>query len=97
MERHSLLTLLFGLLLAATAVTGLADTTNQTEAASPPAVVDTPQRGATMNEVEQTFGAPQAKTAPVGNPPISRWTYPDFTVYFERQYVIHAVVASASR
>jgi hypothetical protein len=97
MERHSLLTLLFGLLFAVSAVTGLADTPNQTEVASPAAVVHTPRRGATMTEVEQTYGAPLEKLAPVGNPPISRWKYPDFTVYFEHQYVIHAVVAPASR
>ncbi len=27
----------------------------------------------------------------MGDPPITRWVYPDFTVYFEYQYVINAV------
>jgi hypothetical protein len=30
----------------------------------------------------------------VGRPPISRWEYPGFIVYFEHEHVIHAVVAS---
>ena len=50
-----------------------------------------PVRGMTQREVEQEFGAPQKKLYPVGNPPITRWIYPDYTVYFERQYLIRAV------
>ena len=44
-----------------------------------------------MEKVEATFGAPTNRAAPVGEPPITRWEYPGFTVYFERQYVIHTV------
>lgn len=51
-----------------------------------------PIRGMTMHQVEQRFGASQEKLPPVGDPPITRWVYPDFTVYFEHQYVIHAVL-----
>jgi hypothetical protein len=29
--------------------------------------------------------------AAVGQPPIARWVYPSFVVYFERNLVIHAV------
>jgi len=50
-----------------------------------------PGRGMTMTQVEDRFGTPQQKLPEVGDPPIIRWIYPDFTVYFEYQYVIDAV------
>jgi hypothetical protein len=51
-----------------------------------------PDRGMTMDGVVQRYGEPQARSGPVGDPPISTWGYDDFVVYFENQYVIHAVV-----
>jgi len=51
-----------------------------------------PARGMTATNVEAKFGAPDAKAAPVGDPPISRWEYKDFVVFFEYDRVIHAVV-----
>jgi hypothetical protein len=51
-----------------------------------------PASGMTAANVEAKFGAPDAKVAPVGDPPISRWEYKDFVVYFEYDRVIHAVV-----
>jgi hypothetical protein len=56
--------------------------------------VATPRRGMTMDQVSSKFGAPAAKIPAVGVPPISRWEYPGFIVYFEADYVIHAVVSS---
>ena len=50
-----------------------------------------PGRGASMSQVEKYFGQPREKLAPVGNPPITRWIYSNYTVYFEHQYVIHSV------
>jgi hypothetical protein len=50
-----------------------------------------PTRGQTMATVEQRFGAPSGKLDPVGEPPITRWEYPEFTVFFEFNRVIHAV------
>jgi len=50
-----------------------------------------PERGARMHAVEAAFGEPSAKHEAVGNPPISRWDYPGFVVFFERDRVIHAV------
>ena len=50
-----------------------------------------PQRGMSMTEVQRLFGEPQQKVAPVGEPPIARWVYGEYTVYFEHQYVIHTV------
>jgi hypothetical protein len=49
----------------------------------------------TMNQVAAKFGAPVSKIPAVGNPPISRWDYPGFVVYFEREHVIHSVVANS--
>ena len=54
--------------------------------------VEVPTRGTRMKVVEQRFGAPQQRHAPVGKPPITRWDYPGFTVYFEYDHVVHAVV-----
>ena len=51
-----------------------------------------PQRGSTQSQVEAKWGSPTTKVAAVGEPPISRWEYPNFTVYFEHDRVIHAVL-----
>ena len=51
-----------------------------------------PERGTTQAQVESKWGAPTSKVAAVGEPPISRWEYPGFTVYFEHDRVIHAVI-----
>jgi hypothetical protein len=57
--------------------------------------VPTPSRGMTMEQVTSKFGAPTTKVPAVGNPPISRWQYPGFVVYFEHEHVIHSVVANS--
>jgi hypothetical protein len=50
-----------------------------------------PNRGLDMKAVESTWGAPDSKQSPVGEPPIARWEYSDFVVYFEYTHVIHSV------
>ena len=50
-----------------------------------------PTRGMTQARVEAKYGAPQSKRGAVGDPPISRWEYPDMIVYFEYDKVVHAV------
>lgn len=50
-----------------------------------------PARGTTMARVEATYGAPTQRIAAVGQPPITRWEYPGFIVYFEHSHVIHSV------
>jgi hypothetical protein len=57
--------------------------------------VATPTRGMTMNQVSNKFGAPVSKIPAVGRPPISRWEYPGFVVYFEADHVIHSVVSDS--
>jgi hypothetical protein len=58
--------------------------------------VATPARGMTMDQVATKFGAPVTKVPAVGKPPISRWEYPGFVVYFESDHVIHSVVADSA-
>jgi hypothetical protein len=56
--------------------------------------VDHPARGSTMQTVESHFGAPSNKHAAVGKPAITRWDYPGFSVFFENDRVIHAVIVA---
>jgi hypothetical protein len=57
--------------------------------------VATPARGMTMDQVATKFGTPVSKVPAVGKPPISRWQYPGFVVYFEAEHVIHSVIANS--
>lgn len=50
-----------------------------------------PTRGMSQTSVQSKFGSPRAIRSPVGEPPITRWEYQDFIVYFEFDKVIHAV------
>ena len=50
-----------------------------------------PTRGMTQASVEAKYGSPSTVRAPVGDPPITRWEYADFVVFFEYDKVIHAV------
>jgi hypothetical protein len=54
-------------------------------------VVERPRRGTTMQSVEQKFGPPAQRRAAVGQPPITRWDYAQFSVFFEHDRVIHSV------
>lgn len=51
-----------------------------------------PTRGMTQASVESKYGSPASVKAPVGDPPITRWEYQDFVVFFEYDKVIHAVL-----
>lgn len=53
---------------------------------------DLPSNGITKSEVEQRFGTPNERRSPVGDPPITRWVYDDFSVYFEYDRVISSVL-----
>ncbi|GAA0709343.1 hypothetical protein [Dokdonella soli] len=55
-----------------------------------------PSRGMSMAQVEKRFGAPVEKLPAAGgdkprHPTINRWRYNGYTVYFERNRVIHSV------
>ena len=57
--------------------------------------VSMPGRAMTMEEVRVKFGEPLEIVDAVGTPPITRWNYEHFTVYFEDRYVIHSVYKTA--
>ncbi|MHB8472544.1 MAG: phosphodiesterase [Gammaproteobacteria bacterium] len=50
-----------------------------------------PARGMSMARVVEQFGTPIEKYPAVGKPPITRWDYDNFSVFFEYQHVVHAV------
>lgn len=59
--------------------------------------VSEPTQGMTMDSVLARFGEPATRFEPVGgnkpqHPPITRWAYPQFTVYFEHDKVIDVVL-----
>ena len=59
--------------------------------------LERPKRGLTMDQVEKQFGAPATRHPTVGGssqaqPPITRWDYNGFSVFFENDRVVHAVV-----
>lgn len=60
-----------------------------------------PSRGMSMAQVERRYGAPAEKLPTAGgdkprHPPINRWRYDGYTVYFERSRVIHTVMNASS-
>ncbi len=55
-----------------------------------------PVRGMTKHQVESRFGSPMAIKGPVGEPAIYRWDYPDYSVFFEHNYVLHSVVTAGN-
>jgi len=50
-----------------------------------------PTRGMSQESVQANYGSPQSSSAAVGEPPISRWDYAGFVVFFEHDKVIHSV------
>jgi len=60
-----------------------------------PANTPQPARGALMKTVEKQFGPPTTKHPTVGKPPITRWDYAGFSVFFEGDRVIDSVVTGA--
>lgn len=77
--------------VAAIALCGPASADELRMTPAPEASKDRPTRGMSMEKVEATFGAPTRRVPAVGDPPITRWEYPGFVVYFEHNLVIHSV------
>lgn len=88
----------FAALFMAVSLTAGADTLDmppqESSMASEKPVVNMvmPTKKMTMSQVMAEFGEPNQKFEPVGDPPISRWVYDDYTVYFEYKHVVHAVL-----
>lgn len=51
-----------------------------------------PKTGMSMDQVSSRYGSPLQRISAVGEPPISRWVYDTYTVYFENNHVIHSVL-----
>ncbi len=80
------------LLLALSAATPALAETLSMETGNPAATGGQPNRGSTMSAVQGRFGEPTQRHATIGDPPITRWDYPQFSVYFEHDRVLHAVL-----
>ena len=50
-----------------------------------------PQLGESRRAVLERFGLADQEHPAVGKPPITRWDYRDFSVYFEYDHVINSV------
>jgi hypothetical protein len=51
-----------------------------------------PARGTASSQVLQQLGEPTTRHPPSGEPPIARWDYADFSIYFENDRVLHCVL-----
>lgn len=89
--------LIFSLLLISAPLAAQVLTLPQAPAGDeePPAAVDRtslPQRGTSMDTVRARYGEPLQASAPIGEPPITRWNYEDFSVFFEYDHAINTIV-----
>lgn len=92
--RSVLIALTFAMLASSTAS---ADVLLLESIESAPAI-PTPHRGLSMTDVRQQYGDPVTEYPTVSanggpyQPPITRWDYDKYSVFFERDVVIDAVV-----
>ena len=54
--------------------------------------IDVPRNGITMTQVRQQYGSPATEHPAVGEPPITRWDYQGYSVFFEHDLVLHSVI-----
>ena len=54
--------------------------------------MDVPENGLSTTDVRTRFGEPATIHAAVGDPPITRWDYGQWSVYFEYDLVLFTVV-----
>ena len=54
--------------------------------------MELPSNGMKQAEVRDRFGEPVKTDAPVGDPPITRWDYDGWSVYFEYDLVLFTVL-----
>jgi len=83
--------LLFSLLLGALPLAAQADTLEIPVGEQGASSTRLPVRGQLQRSVLDQFGLPDEEHKPVGNPPITRWDYRDFSVYFENTHVVDSV------
>jgi len=96
--RNNKIYLISGLLGIAVLTTGLypatvtADVLVIPEATTSTDRPELPQNGLTRTQVRQQHGEPLTEHSAIGEPPISRWDYEEFSVFFEYDLVITAVL-----
>jgi len=56
-------------------------------------LLEFPRRGMTMDKVQNELGQPIEMSLPIGEPPITTWSYGDRVVYFEHSTVLHVVAS----
>jgi hypothetical protein len=54
--------------------------------------MEVPSNGMKQSEVRDRFGTPSKTDPPVGDPPITRWDYEGWSVYFEYDLVLYTVL-----
>ncbi len=54
--------------------------------------MDVPVNGMTTADVRARYGEPVTTHAPIGDPPITRWEYDRWSVYFEYKIVLFTVL-----
>ncbi|MBD9654597.1 MULTISPECIES: phosphodiesterase [unclassified Pseudomonas] len=54
-------------------------------------LTEVPQKGQSKRSVLEHFGLADEEHPTVGKPPITRWDYREFSVYFEYDHVIDSV------
>lgn len=96
MRLRAVLLLLFAMLPAVTWAQNLA----LPEPVPVPVPAGLPGKGMSMAAVERDYGTPLSRRPPVGGgskltPPITRWDYVGYSVFFERDTVIDAVAKDA--
>ena len=91
MRPYRRLLALLALLAAASVSADTLDMPKQDRAKAGESALELPRKGMAMKTVRDRFGEPEKVRPPVGDPPITRWVYDGYTVYFEHRYVIHAV------
>jgi hypothetical protein len=85
-----------GLAVMAGAELAVADVLDTSKVIRGDTAMQGPSRGSSMDQVLARFGEPVTRMSPVGgdkplHPPITRWVYSEFTVYFEHDKVIDSV------
>ena len=56
-----------------------------------------PKPGMSRENVSKVFGPPEHASKPVGKPPIYRWEYAKYIVYFENDRVINTVIKKPNK
>ena len=54
--------------------------------------MEVPDNGMTTADVRARFGNPVREHSPIGDPPITRWEYEKWSVYFEFKVVLFTVL-----